>query len=636
MVFSSGQLNPELWAHYDEHTNSHGSDNHQHLSPYNHTYHTGPSSDGLSPLSGNPNDSSPQGISSDSHDINALLGYDSASTTIQNLNDFLQSYHADPTLETATSESIYIESDLLGPPSNSNETKHDENNFQGEFTSSIFKTQMPKLIDLSLPSSSSGSAADSNFSSILPTSTSEEFTPLLSPAVTPFESITPGILPVQDFVMPVPYVEGSSPTNEYQQPPHQQHQPQQQNQHQQRKQQTPKQEAPKNLRPIRATPVIAPYIASRQQNSKVIKQSPSIKPSRRPSSTSMKNSGTSSPVISTSRRSSLILDGVNDISMPPPRKPLSSVVSDATAGSAAVTPASLMNLPESKDVEMLDTAETEQHLRNAVLATKNASFQVKRKNKFISPAPIAISPSMAVRGRQRSIASSSPRVPIALSPKVMAAPGSTSTTPLIKAKVLSTSASTSASISSTSGRHGSRSTFTHSPSLRPKISPLLAPNNEPKQNHHHHRSSSSSDLSALLASKSNYQNIMEGNHSQLGLSYPEQLSAEITSKRTSHKLAEQGRRNRINSALSDLGNVLGEGFQASSKASIVEMSIMYIKALQEELDQTKARLSKYEDVSKLSVTSSTPTNPEALSTETKDESPEPQEPNQDTDEKVPE
>lgn len=129
---------------------------------------------------------------------------------------------------------------------------------------------------------------------------------------------------------------------------------------------------------------------------------------------------------------------------------------------------------------------------------------------------------------------------------------------------------------------------------------------------------------------------MEGNHSQLGLSYPEQLSAEITSKRTSHKLAEQGRRNRINSALSDLGNVLGEGFQASSKASIVEMSIMYIKALQEELDQTKARLSKYEDVSKLSVTSSTPTNPEALSTETKDESPEPQEPNQNTDEKVPE
>lgn len=63
---------------------------------------------------------------------------------------------------------------------------------------------------------------------------------------------------------------------------------------------------------------------------------------------------------------------------------------------------------------------------------------------------------------------------------------------------------------------------------------------------------------------------------------------------------------------------------------------MYIKALQEELDQTKARLSKYEDVSKLSVTSSTPTNPEALSTETKDESPEPQGPNQDTDEKVPE
>lgn len=108
---------------------------------------------------------------------------------------------------------------------------------------------------------------------------------------------------------------------------------------------------------------------------------------------------------------------------------------------------------------------------------------------------------------------------------------------------------------------------------------------------------------------------MEGNHVQLGLTYPEQLSAEITSKRTSHKLAEQGRRNRINNALSDLGGVLGEGFEASSKASIVEMSILYIKALQQELDITKARLSKYEDVNQ----SVTFTNPAAVSPEEQEE-----------------
>ena len=56
----------------------------------------------------------------------------------------------------------------------------------------------------------------------------------------------------------------------------------------------------------------------------------------------------------------------------------------------------------------------------------------------------------------------------------------------------------------------------------------------------------SADASALyLASKSNYQNILEGTHLP-GVSYPETLAENLSSKRTSHKIAEQGRRNRIN------------------------------------------------------------------------------------------
>lgn len=55
----------------------------------------------------------------------------------------------------------------------------------------------------------------------------------------------------------------------------------------------------------------------------------------------------------------------------------------------------------------------------------------------------------------------------------------------------------------------------------------------------------------LLASKSNYQNILEGNHLP-GVSYPDSLSTGLTSKRTSHKVAEQGRRNRINEALKEM------------------------------------------------------------------------------------
>ncbi|KAI4152322.1 MAG: hypothetical protein L6R39_001847 [Caloplaca ligustica] len=147
----------------------------------------------------------------------------------------------------------------------------------------------------------------------------------------------------------------------------------------------------------------------------------------------------------------------------------------------------------------------------------------------------------------------------------------------------------------------------------------------------------SAETSALLlASKSNYQNLLEGTHLP-GVSYPETLSTNLTSKRTSHKIAEQGRRNRINTALQEIASLLppttpngpntpkdapvmpngnGNGKmmtmgsspgatgattsvmmttgtaaqQSSSKASTVELAIDYIKALQGELRDVKAKL----------------------------------------------
>ena len=117
----------------------------------------------------------------------------------------------------------------------------------------------------------------------------------------------------------------------------------------------------------------------------------------------------------------------------------------------------------------------------------------------------------------------------------------------------------------------------------------------------------SPDASAfLLASKSNYQNIVEGNHSHLGLQYPEHLSTNLTSKRTSHKIAEQGRRNRINNALAEMAGLLppvkpcpgdggASGKEQTSKASTVELAIDYIKQLKQELDETKALLKAAEE-----------------------------------------
>lgn len=144
----------------------------------------------------------------------------------------------------------------------------------------------------------------------------------------------------------------------------------------------------------------------------------------------------------------------------------------------------------------------------------------------------------------------------------------------------------------------------------------------------------SAETSALLlASKSNYQNILEGTHLP-GVSYPDALSTNLTLKRTSHKIAEQGRRNRINLALQEIASLLpptsptangttsngskspgGEGGkegtgkekpvqqtaaqqtaaqQSNSKASTVEMAIDYIKDLKEEVADLRLKMARME------------------------------------------
>ncbi|KAK3702439.1 hypothetical protein LTR37_014905 [Vermiconidia calcicola] len=84
-----------------------------------------------------------------------------------------------------------------------------------------------------------------------------------------------------------------------------------------------------------------------------------------------------------------------------------------------------------------------------------------------------------------------------------------------------------------------------SPALVPKISPSikpLLPEGTPLN---------TATQAMLLASKSNYQNMLEGN-ALPGVSYPDSLQSGLSSKRTSHKVAEQGRRNRINDALKEM------------------------------------------------------------------------------------
>ncbi|KAI1127685.1 helix-loop-helix DNA-binding domain-containing protein [Nemania abortiva] len=150
-----------------------------------------------------------------------------------------------------------------------------------------------------------------------------------------------------------------------------------------------------------------------------------------------------------------------------------------------------------------------------------------------------------------------------------------------------------------------------SPALLPRISPNIKPLLPGTTG-----LSNEDSASRLLASKSNYQRILEGN-TVPGVTYPSELSTNLTSKRTSHKIAEQGRRNRINSALQEIATLLpksalkesseGDGDNTNgdkadnkqsnapnSKASTVESAIEYIKHLQKELAEANKRAEEAE------------------------------------------
>lgn len=244
---------------------------------------------------------------------------------------------------------------------------------------------------------------------------------------------------------------------------------------------------------------------------------------------------------------------------------------------APVTPASLMNLNKDSVGSMKETAPG-RDAADAIIdsvARRQSSLTISPRSTSIERSPsIGALSSPAMRPQSRSSRRSSSVV--SESPE-LAATGRTALRTIKPAR----------------SRAGSVSI---SPNLQPRITPNLKPLLPEGE----------ADAAALLASKSNYQNIVEGKHSQLGLSYPEQLSINLTSKRTSHKIAEQGRRNRINNALSELNQLLIDNInlpfsededdnknevpQQCSKANTVELAIDYIKKLQSRIDRLKFKL----------------------------------------------
>ncbi|KAK5092202.1 hypothetical protein LTR70_005857 [Exophiala xenobiotica] len=264
---------------------------------------------------------------------------------------------------------------------------------------------------------------------------------------------------------------------------------------------------------------------------------------------------------------------------------------------APATPATLMRIP-GKQAEMISTsgqvAESSEVMEDIALPAAAADLPphiLPELNTQLSPDDDQSTPTMSAK---------TPKLSADSTPRSTGARGSQENLPK----------------PSRGGRGNKKrqsiSQATVSPALMPKISPSispLVPSTGPGM------PILSAETSALyLASKSNYQNIIDGTHLP-GVSYPDTLAENLSSKRTSHKIAEQGRRNRINLALKEIESLLPATITAAaarkekntakeescdndkasaaagaSKASTVEMAIIYIRSLQAELQVTKDKL----------------------------------------------
>ncbi|KAJ5263701.1 hypothetical protein N7478_011306 [Penicillium angulare] len=294
--------------------------------------------------------------------------------------------------------------------------------------------------------------------------------------------------------------------------------------------------------------------------------------------------------------------------LPSARKSPAIAPQPAQLPSAAATPATLMRIQRTQHAQdpsgqFMGRAQLEYHdetMEDISLPEAAAPSQLRPRINRIDTSVRTTTASPAISANATPLLeprSCPPSGSVAISPRTAAMPSPSG--PLPKRSDPSRS-------SISSRKRQSVSSTQASPQLRPKISPNIQPLM---------RGSDNFSQDALLASKSNYQHILDGTLPS-GVSYPETLAENLSSKRTNHKLAEQGRRNRINSALKEIEALIPQEFvqarldkeaaitgikpgdkdkdktanQAISKASAVEMAIDYIKALKQNLDDTATRL----------------------------------------------
>ena len=103
----------------------------------------------------------------------------------------------------------------------------------------------------------------------------------------------------------------------------------------------------------------------------------------------------------------------------------------------------------------------------------------------------------------------------------------------------------------------------------------------------------SPQVGAMLASKSNYQHIVDGTYDQLNISYPEGMTQGLEVRRTSHKAAEQKRRDHLKECFEQLRTILPDQPDAmASKVVVLKKGYDHIVHLHQVLKDKDAEIAR--------------------------------------------
>lgn len=103
----------------------------------------------------------------------------------------------------------------------------------------------------------------------------------------------------------------------------------------------------------------------------------------------------------------------------------------------------------------------------------------------------------------------------------------------------------------------------------------------------------SPQVGAMLASKSNYQHIVDGTYDQLNITYPEGMTQGLEVRRTSHKAAEQKRRDHLKECFEQLRMILPDRPDAAaSKVVVLKKGYEHIVDLHESIRSKDAEIAR--------------------------------------------